>query len=86
MKHTTGQIPNGAAGFVRTLQFALAFDRWARQVQRADEELPVAAIQRRWDVSRATAYRWRAAYRAFREADAAAITQPKEAAHVPAYR
>lgn len=86
MKRVSCHIPKGAVGFFDALQFALAFDRWARQVQGADDELPVAAIQRRWDVSLATAYRWRAAYRAFREADAAATPQPKETVHVPAHR
>lgn len=62
------RLPANAQGMCTALEFALAFHDWASaQVQAVTHEM----IKARWGVSRATAYRWLAAWRATQERRAA---------------
>ena len=54
------------SGFASGLELALHFAAWAHSCRHADPS--VAAIRDHWHVSRATAYRWQAAWRAVRGA------------------
>ena len=51
-------------GMTSALEFALEFQDWAT---RPGQAVTREAIQNRWDVSRATAYRYLAAWRATQE-------------------
>ena len=61
-KNEGPRIPKQEVGMTNVLHFAFEFIQWA------DEKTRVTAedIRDRWGVSRATSYRYLAAYRAFR--------------------
>lgn len=63
--HSTPRPPPGEAGMLNSLEFALRFNAWAESMKGG---VTVDAIKSRWGVSRATAYRWFNAWRAFKEA------------------
>ena len=52
-------LPAGSIGMVCALEFAMEFRKWAD----AQHALTADAIKARWQVSRATSYRWLSAYR-----------------------
>lgn len=60
------KLPRNCSGFIHTLEFAMAFADWANK----QEPITHTAIMRRWRVSRATAFRYLAAYRALKEREA----------------
>ncbi len=66
--------PKGAEGMLSALEFALEFAEWAKD---RGDRLTHKAIAERWEVDRATAYRWLGAWRAFQ--DRRALARPREA-------
>lgn len=56
-----GTLPKNVVGIVGLLEWALAFARWASLLR---EPPTWEQISERWDVSRATAYRYKSAWEA----------------------
>lgn len=57
------QVPDQAVGMLHSLEFALTFMVWAEE---RGDRLTWQAISERWGVHRATAYRYLAAWKAFK--------------------
>lgn len=57
--HHGVRIPKHAAGIATAIEFCIHFVKWA---DRQPKPLSAVAIQNHWEMSRASAYRWRAAY------------------------
>lgn len=62
-------LPPSCVGMLNTLEFAWAFMTWA---DAAGSRLNWRMVVERWGVSRATAFRYLSAWRAFKDARAAA--------------
>lgn len=68
MKTATIRLGEHNYGMATALEFAMEFRRWAD----AERQVTPAKIQTRWNVSRATAYRWNLSYQAVIGREAAA--------------
>lgn len=72
----TSKMPKNSVGFLNMMQFSLSFLEWANSRRTA---ITWEMIRDDWQVHRATAYRWLAAWNAFQEMRAANHT-PRRAA------